>query len=132
MEPVDVRERAGASPRLPIGPLRERSFLLLFLGRTVSMFGNAFAPVALAFAVVELTGSPSDLGLVLAATFIPQIIFLLVGGIWADRLPRNVVMVVSDVIGGAAQAAIAALLLTGTAEIWHLVVLSAIRGVTSA
>ena len=51
------------------------------------MLGSTIAPVALAFAVVGLTGSPSDLGIVLAASFLPQILFLVVGGVWADRIP---------------------------------------------
>ena len=74
-------------------PLREREFRLLFAGRTISLVGSAIAPVALAFAVLDLTGSKTDLGLVLAAREIPLIVFLLVGGIWADRLPRHHVMV---------------------------------------
>lgn len=96
------------------------------------MLGGALAPVALAFAVIHLTGSPADLGLVLGAGFVPQIVFLLAGGVWADRLPRHLVMIVSDAIGGLAQAVVAVLLLTGSAEIWHLVVLAAIRGAASA
>lgn len=115
-----------------LGPLAERSFALLFIGRTTSQLGGALAPVALAFAVIHLTGSPSDLGLVLGAGFVPQIVFLLAGGVWADRLPRHLVMIVSDAIGGLAQAAVAVLLLTGNAEIWHLIVLAALRGAASA
>jgi MFS family permease len=86
-----------------LGPLRERSFRLLFLGRTTSFVGNAFATVALAFAVLDLTGSKADLGFVLAARSLPQVIFLLVGGIWADRLPRHRVMVASNVASGLSQ-----------------------------
>lgn len=118
--------------RAALGLLRERQFRLLFLGRTVSLFGSAFAPIAIAFAVLDLTGSASALGLVVAAGFVPQIVFILVGGIWADRLPRHHVMVASDVVAGAAQAAIAALVLTGVAEIWHLVVLQVIRGIAAS
>lgn len=121
---------AAAQTRL--GPLAERPFLILFVGRSVSMLGSAIAPVGLAFAVIHLTGSPSDLGLVLAATFIPQVVFLLVGGVWADRLPRHIVMVVSDVVGAAAQATVAILLLLGEARVWEIVVLAAVRGVASA
>ena len=113
-------------------PLREREFRLLFFGRTVSLFGSAFAPVAIAFAVLDLTGSASDLGLVVAAGFVPQVFFILVGGIWADRLPRHHVMVVSDLVAGGAQAAIAVLVLTGSAEIWHLLALQVVRGVASS
>jgi MFS family permease len=115
-----------------VGPLAEREFRLLFLGRTVSLFGSAFAPIALAFAVLDLTGSPSDLGIVVAAGVAPMIVFILVGGIWADRLPRHHVMVASDAVAGAAQAVIAALVLTGTAEIWHLIVLQVVRGTASS
>ena len=118
--------------RLSLGPLAERDFRLLFFGRTISLFGTAFAPIALAFAVIELTGSPSDLGLVLSAYMLAHLVFLLAGGVWADRLPRNLVMVTSDLLSGAAQAIAAVLLLTGAAQTWHLVVLGAIRGGASA
>jgi MFS family permease len=114
------------------GPFGEREFRLLFLGRTTSFVGNAFANVALAFAVLELTGSKADLGYVLAARSVPQVVFLLAGGIWADRLPRHHVMVVSNVVSGLTQGAVAALLLSGQARIWHLAVLAALNGMSSA
>jgi MFS family permease len=117
---------------LPFGPLAEREFRLLFIGRTISLFGSAFAPIALAFAVITLTGSPSDLGLVLSAYMLAHIVFLLAGGVWADRLPRHRVMVTSDVLSAAAQIAAAVLLLTGIAETWHLIVLAALKGGASA
>jgi MFS family permease len=118
--------------RESLGPLRERSFRYLFLGRTTSFIGNAFANVALAFAVLDLTGSKADLGFVLAARSIPQVLFLLVGGIWADRLPRHRVMVASNVASGLSQGGIAVLLLTGQAEVWHIAVLAAVNGLVSA
>ena len=96
------------------------------------MLGNAIASIALAFAVLDLTGSKSDLGFVLAARALPMVLFLLVGGIWADRLKRNQVMVASNVLSGASQALLAALLLTGTAQVWMLIVLAAANGVSSA
>lgn len=114
------------------GPLGERNFRLYFLGRTTSFVGNAFANVALAFAVLDLTGSKADLGFVLAARSIPQILFLLVGGIWADRFPRHRVMVVSNLASGVSQGAIAALLLSGQAQVWQLAALAAVNGLTSA
>jgi MFS family permease len=118
--------------RLDLGPLRERSFRLLFFGRTTSFAGNAFANIAIAFAVLDLTGSKSDLGFVLAARTLPQVLFLLVGGIWADRLPRHRVMVFSNVVSGLSQGAIAVLLLTGEAEVWHLLALAAVNGLSTA
>jgi len=115
-----------------MGALAERNFRLFFLSRTISLLGSSLAPIALAFAVIDLTGSPSDLGLVLAAIVVPQLVFLLVGGIWADRLPRHLTMIAADLVSGAAQGAIALLLLTDRAEIWHLIALGVIRGTASA
>jgi len=99
------------------GPFAERSFRLLFLGRTASFAGTAIASVALAFAVLDLTGSKADLGYVLAARALPQVIFLLAGGIWADRLPRQHVISVANLVSGLSQATIAVLLFAGHAEI---------------
>jgi MFS family permease len=90
------------------------------------------APIALAFAVIDLTGSKSDLGLVLAARAVPQLVFLLIGGVWADRLPRNKVMVASSLASGATQAAVAVLLLTGNAELWQLLLFGGLNGVSTA
>lgn len=121
-----MRTRASAAP------LREREFRLLFVGRTVSVAGTAIAPIALAFAVLDLTDSLSALGIVLAARIVPQIIFLLLGGVWADRLPRHLVMVGSNVVSALAQGAVALLLLTDVAELWHLVALQLVAGASSA
>jgi MFS family permease len=104
----------------------------MFGARTISFVGSAFANVALAFAVLELTGSKADLGYVLAARTVPTIVFMLVGGIWADRLPRHHVMVASNLISGLSQAAIAALLFLGHAQIWQLAALAAVNGASSA
>jgi MFS family permease len=115
------------------GPLREREFRLLFLGRTTSMAGSAMAPVALAFAVLNtLHGSATDLGLVLAARQVPTVLFLLFGGVISDRLPRHRVMVASNLASGASQAVVAVLLLSGHAAIWELAALAAINGSASA
>jgi MFS family permease len=110
------------------GPLRERSFALLFAGQAVSAIGNRIVPVALSFAVLDLTGSVSDLGVVLAAQTLPLLAFVLLGGVWADRLPRQLVMLVSDGVRALAQGLTAALLLTGSAHLWELVVLQALYG----
>ncbi|MGZ8694187.1 MAG: MFS transporter [Gaiellaceae bacterium] len=116
-----------------LGALREPQFRLLFLGRTASLLGSAFAPVALAFAVLDdLDGSATALGVVLAGIWLPQIVFILVGGVWADRIPRNLLMAGTDLVMFAVQAAIAVLLLTGRAELWQLFVLQLVRGTANA
>ncbi len=115
-----------------LAPLRERDFRLLFFGRAVSFAGSAMAPVALAFAVLELGGSTTELGLVLAIAILPQVFFLLVGGVIADRFPRHLVMVGSNLVAGVAQAVAAYLLLSGKAAIWHLAVIALVRAVASS
>ena len=89
------------------------------------------APIALAFAVLDI-GTPSDLGFVLAAAWIPQIVFILAGGVWADRLPRNLIMVGGNALSGVAQAGVAVLLLTHHAQLWQLMALQFVRGTASA
>ena len=114
-------------------PLRAREFRLLFAGRTISMAGSAMAPVALAFAVLNpLHGSASDVGFVLVARQVPVVALILFGGVWSDRLPRHHVMVGSNLLGGAAQAATAALLLSGHATLVLVGALAALNGAASA
>lgn len=112
--------------------LRERQFRLLWSAHAISVFGDMLVPVALAFAVLDLTGSASDLGLVLAARLAPMVLFLLVGGVWADRIPRQALMVGSSLVRLVTQALLGALLVTGHARIWELVVLQAIHGAATA
>jgi MFS family permease len=109
-------------------PFGIRNFRLLFLGRSISFLGSSMAPIALAFAVLDLTGSAIDLGLVVGAGSAANVLLLLVGGVWADRLRRNRVMVAADIATGAAQGLAAILLISGRAEVWHLAVLSAAMG----
>jgi MFS family permease len=86
------------------------------------------APIALAFGVLDLTHSETDLGIVLAANWVPQLALILLGGVFADRLPRHLVMVGSNAISALAQGTIAYLLLTGKAELWQLIALQVVRG----
>ena len=71
------------------GPLRERHFRLYFASRIVNLMGALMAPVALAFAVLQISDSPTALGVVLAAHSIPMVVFLLGGGVLADRFGRT-------------------------------------------
>jgi MFS family permease len=115
-----------------LGPLQERQFRLFFFGQSTSLLGDGMVGVALAFAVLDLTGSVSDLGFVLAARSVPMVAFLLIGGVFADRLSRRRVMIGADVTRLASQGLIAVLLLTGTAQLWHLIVLVAVSGAATA
>jgi MFS family permease len=109
----------------------EPRFRLLFAGQALSVVGDRITPIAIAFAVLSL-GSASDLGLVLAAGGVPFLLFAVAGGVVTDRVGRREVMIASDVVRAGVQAATAALLLTGGAEVWMLVGLSALYGTASA
>jgi predicted MFS family arabinose efflux permease len=119
--------------RLPeqLGALREREFRLLFFGQSISLLGDGMVPLAISFAVLGLTGSASDVGFVLAARWGPLVAFLLVGGVFADRLPRRAVMIAADLVRFAGQGVAAALLITGDARVWQLVLLQAVHGAAS-
>lgn len=113
--------------------LRNRSVLALLSARSFSLIGNAMAPVALAFAVLHMPdGSPTALGLVLTARMAAQVLFVLFGGVLADRLPRNMVMVGADIAAGCTQAAVGVLIITRTATPGVLVLLAAANGAAAA
>lgn len=114
------------------GPLSSAPFRWLLAARTTAIVGNAVAPIALAFAVLDLTGSAADLGLVVAARSVANVAMLLFGGVIADRLPRGAVLVGSSLAAAATQGTIAALVLTGTAGIPVLVALSIANGAVAA
>lgn len=118
-------------PVIPL-PLQSRDFRFLLSGRVVDMLGNAIAPVALAFAVIDLTGSPADLGVVLAARSIANVALVVFGGVLADRWRRSTVLVWSNVLSAGSQAVVAGLVLAGSATIPLLVVLSVVNGAASA
>ncbi|WP_432847265.1 MFS transporter [Amycolatopsis sp. CA-161197] len=113
-------------------PLRGRSFRALATGRTLATFANAVAPVALAFAVLDLTGSAVDLGLVVGVRSVANIALLLFGGVLADRLPRSVIMQGTEVAAGVTQGVLAVSVLCGFASIPFLVGLSAVNGAVAA
>jgi len=113
--------------------LRHRRFLLLFAARTSSVLGSSIGPVALAFGVLALPhATATTLSVVLAANSVTLLLFLLIGGVIADRLPRHQIMYASDALSGLAWAVIGILLLTGYAPIWLLMVMSALAGLGAA
>jgi MFS family permease len=116
--------------RLPdsLDVLRTREFRLLFSGQAVSVLGDRMAVVALAFAVLEIGGSTSDVGLVLAAGAFPLVATVLAGGVVADRTSRRAVMVTADLVRVASQGAMAALLIAGVAEVWMLALVAGVTG----
>jgi MFS family permease len=114
--------------RAAVGALAERNFRLLFASSTISGLGDGISVVALVFAVLQVTDSAIALGLVIAARQIADAAIVLAAGVWADRFPRHVVLIVVAVVQGAAQAVTGMLVLTGSATIAMLVIIQAIYG----
>lgn len=115
-----------------LSPLRSRNFAWYFASRFANTLGSMMATIALTFAVLDLEGSATAIGQVLAAHTIPMVLLLLWGGVISDRFPRAVVLQVSNVASALTQGLIALLVLTGAAELWMIIVLSAIHGAVSA
>jgi MFS family permease len=115
-----------------VSALRYRDFRLLFVGQSVSLFGDGLFAVALSFAVLETTGSSADLGIVLAAGALPLVGLVLVGGVWADRVSRRRLMLASDGLRMAIQGTLALLIATGAVSLWSFIVLNALYGVGMA
>ena len=111
------------------GVLRHRDFALLFAGQAISLLGDRLIMVAMPFAVLALPGGgAADVGLVLGANALGFGVFVLIGGVVADRLPRQLTMLASDVGRGALQAVAAGLLLTGNASVTWLALLQLLYG----
>lgn len=113
-------------------PLQYKAFRRLTGGRAAAYLGNGIAPPALAFAVLDLTGSVVDLGIVVGARSVATVILLLVGGVLADRLPRALLLRGATLAGAATQAAIAASVLLHFASIPLLMGLSLVNGAVTA
>jgi predicted MFS family arabinose efflux permease len=116
------------SLRHRLGALQEPRFRLLWTAQSFSSIGDSMVLVAVPFAALQIGGSPTAVGLVFAAGLVPRIALMLVGGVWADRLPRQHVMIAADLVRGVGQAAGAFVLLAGVAELWQLALIAAVHG----
>ena len=109
-----------------------KNFWLLFGGRAVSYFGTYLAPIAVAFAILDLGGSATAVGLSFAAWTLAQVSMLTLGGVIGDRFPRRAVMIGSDVASTLVRAAMGFLLVSGHAHVWELIALQAGGGASVA
>jgi len=111
--------------------LAHRDFRLLWLGQALSTLGDRIILVALVLFVNDI-GTPTDVGLVLAANQLPFVVLLLFGGVWADRLPRHKLMVATDLVRFALHLLLAVLILAGDVAIWQVIVIEALFGASMA
>jgi MFS family permease len=112
--------------------LREPEFRKLFIGQATSVAGSMMTMVALPFAVLEIGGSATDIGIVEAAYILPMALMITVGGVWADRLERRKVMLTTDLVRAALTLTTAGLLLTTVLTVPLLLVLQVGMGICDA
>ena len=113
-------------------PFGFRDFRLLFTGETISVLGDQFHLVALAWLTLQLTGSGLALGSVLMVAAIPRAAFMVVGGALSDRWSPRSLMFWSNAVRAVIVGGVAGLVLSGRVEPWHLYVMAAAFGVVDA
>jgi MFS family permease len=133
MQSYEALDRPGgfSNARL-LSPLRVRDFRLLWTGMTVSLLGDGIFLVAIAWQAYALSNVPTALSLVGLAMTVPHVVFLLLGGVLSDRLPRRLCMLAADLVRGAAIGTVALLSYAGTLELGHLAGLAALYGAGTA
>ena len=109
-----------------------RNFRLLLASRAISYVGTYLAPIAVAFAVLDLHGSATAVGLAFAAWTLAQVSMLAIGGVLGDRFPRRRVMIASDVSSTLVRVVMGVLLVTGHAHVWELIALQGLGGASVA
>lgn len=129
--PLDLLAVAPEPPRSG-GALTHAPYRLLVAGSTISSLGNSITPVALAFGVLELGGSASQLGMVVAAYALAEVVTLMFGGVLGDRLPRQVLMQGSATGAAITQGLIAFALVGGWASVPLLAGVGLVNGCLSA
>ncbi|WP_313356681.1 MFS transporter [Microbacterium sp.] len=115
-----------------LAAITDRNFRWFFLARAITMVTGSMSSIALAFAVLEIDNDPLSLSLVLTAFTVANVVFLLFGGVVADRLPRALVIQVCYVLDILSIGTIAVLLFTGTASIPAVAALAAVNGASTA
>lgn len=112
--------------------LTARPFAFLWSGQTISRLGDRFYTIALAWWVLEKTGSAAAMGTMLIFSSVPMLIFLLIGGIAVDRYSRGRLMLASDVLRGMVVAIVTVLAFVDVLQIWHVYIASIVFGFVSA
>lgn len=125
-----MRQRLAATRMLR--PLRHRDFSLLAAGSIVSLLGDGFFHVALAWQVYTISNAPTALSIVFLAISLPNVLLVLVGGVFSDRYDRRKLMVAADLLRAGALGAIALLSAAGVLELWHVAALVVFIGAGDA
>ena len=123
----------GRAARVPLlAPLANRDYRFVWLGESISLLGDQFNTVALAWLVLGLTGSGFALGAILIAAAIPRGVFLLVGGVLSDRISPRDLALASNVLRAILTTIVAALVIGERVELWHLAAVGVVFGTVDA
>ena len=117
----------GLVRRFPV--LAIRDFRILLAERLIAPASVGFSMVGVSFAVLNATGSSSDLSFVLAAQIAPSLVFALIGGVAADRFPAQRVILAANVIMALGEGTFGLLVLTGRPPLWAMICLEALTGI---
>ncbi|MDP2859040.1 MAG: MFS transporter [Bacillota bacterium] len=129
LEPAEAAPSApSASSRTWLPP----SFIRLWAAQTISMFGENFSGIAQAFIILKMTGSPTSMGLSMALGTLPRLLASLFGGVVVDRLERKRVLMVADIVSGCVDLVLAAVIMAGRVQVWHIYVVIATRSLARA
>jgi len=128
--PASWRRRLGGIRILQ--PLRERDYALLTAGSSISLLGDGFFFVALAWQVYEISNVPTALSIVGLAWTLPLVLFVLLGGVFSDRYDRRWLMVGADLVRAIAIGLLGLFSVSGALELWHVVALIAFVGLGDA
>ena len=112
--------------------LRHRNYRLFFFGQMISLIGTWMQTTAQAWLVLELTHSAWLLGLVGALQFLPVMVLSLFGGVLADRLPKRTALLFTQSFALVQATVMWILVATGTVQIWHIMILAALLGMTNS
>ncbi|MFJ7941160.1 MFS transporter [Peribacillus sp. NPDC096622] len=112
--------------------MKDKNFFLYWVSQLISSLGNSLIPVTITFAVLEVTGSATSLGIVLGALWISRVVFVMFGGVWADRLSRKHIIIIADLFQGFNHLIISLAFFTNLIEIWHLAISALFYGAISA
>jgi MFS family permease len=109
-----------------------RNYRLFFFGQLISLIGTWMQQVAQAWLVLQLTGDPFLLGLVAAMQFLPVMVLGLFGGLIADALPKRPTLIATQVVQMSLAFVLFGLTATGAVEVWHILALAFLLGITNA
>ena len=132
MNSIPMKNKRAIANIPMLRAFKSQPFLFLWSGQTISLLGDSIFSIALAWSVVELTGSSTAMSLVVVAQLIPTIIFVLLGGVVADRLPRRQILLFSDVFRGTIVLLVAVGSWLHLLQFWQIVLLALLFGVADS